>query len=119
MSLPRRRLTTRPPASRGTDEGRPTVKDGLRHIVGRTISAVVVARNKRPPREQVFLLFDDGSRFEFYGDNFTCCGGVDDAAGLERYVHSAQGEIAHIYSSGADKLKAWAIAHAAIGRARK
>ena len=53
------------------------MKSGLSQIVGRQIAGVVVATKDRSPREQVFLTFTDGTHFEFWGDNFSCGGGVD------------------------------------------
>lgn len=45
------------------------MKDGVRQIIGRTISSVVISeRNSGGPSTQVFLVFADGSCFEFYGD---------------------------------------------------
>ncbi len=38
-----------------------------------------------------------GTRFELWGEHFSCCGGVDHAAGLADYVESAQGEIVAMY----------------------
>ena len=54
------------------------MKDGLREIIGKTITNVIVARNeRRDPANQVFLVFDDGTYFEFWGAQFNCNGGVD------------------------------------------
>ena len=53
------------------------MKDGIKEIVGKRISAVVVARKKTgPPPAQVFLVFDDNTHFEIYG-SFTGAGGLD------------------------------------------
>ena len=73
------------------------MKDGLKYIVGKRIAAVVVAKSKRPPHIQVFFVFPDGSRFEFWGDSFSCCAGLDDARRIERYVKSGGGEIVAVY----------------------
>jgi hypothetical protein len=73
------------------------MKNGLAQIVGRRISGVAVARSPNSPRHQVFLVFEDGTRFEFWGDNFSCCSGVDEAAGILPYVRSAGGEIVDSY----------------------
>ena len=65
------------------------MKDGLKDIIGRQVAAVVVARSdKGSPRNQVFLVFTDGSNFEFWGDSFTCCGGVDRTRDIARYIKS-------------------------------
>lgn len=54
------------------------MKNGLREIIGKTITDVVVAYNKhRDPANQVFLVFDDGTYFEFWGAQFNCNSGVD------------------------------------------
>ncbi len=55
------------------------MKNGLAEIIGKTIADVIVARHRphRDPANQVFLVFDDGSYFEFWGADFNCNGGVD------------------------------------------
>mgnify|MGYP003576161309 CR=1 FL=1 len=73
------------------------MKDGVKYLVGKQIAAVVVARSQRPPHHQVFLVFPDGSRFELYGENFTCCGGLDRAEGIAEYVKSGGGEIVQVH----------------------
>ena len=45
----------------------------------------------------MFLVFTDGTRFELYGEAFTCCSGVDEAEGIGRYVRSSGGEIVGVY----------------------
>jgi hypothetical protein len=74
------------------------MKDGLKHIIGREIAAVVVAQSERDPRQQVFLIFSDGTRFEFWGASFNCCAGLDEAAGVVRYIEAGGGQIRRIYS---------------------
>ena len=103
------------------------MKDGLKHLVGKRISGVVTARSQRSPREQVFLVFTDGSRFELYGDNFTCCSGLDDAEGIERYVKSGGGEVAQVHGKTPETLAdlmrrdlaAWFETKALIARAKR
>ena len=74
------------------------MKDGLKYIVGKQIAAVIVAEsNERWFRNQVFLVFSDGSRFEFYGEQFSCCAGLDDAQRISAYVESGGGKIVGIY----------------------
>src|SRR5688572_5588164 len=74
------------------------MKNGLMYIVGKRIAAVVVASSKeRSPEQQVFLVFPDGSRFEIYGKQFTCCSGLDKAEDIERYVASGKGKIDAVY----------------------
>jgi hypothetical protein len=60
---------------------------------------VVAASEKNTPRHQVFLVFTDGSNFEFWGDSFTCCGGVDRTRDIERYIASGGGEVVAVYSN--------------------
>ena len=86
------------------------MKDGLKYIVGKRISAVVVAAsNVRDPRHQVFLVFPDGTRFEFWGENFSCCSGLDKAAGIADYVRSGKGEIRAVYEDDSLRLARQAI----------
>ena len=73
------------------------MKNGLQQIVGKDIVAVVVAESHRSPRNQVFLIFADGTRFELWGDHFSCCSGLDSVEGLERYVESGKGRIVQVY----------------------
>ena len=79
------------------------MKDGLAKIVGRRIAGVVVAQSPRGPRQQVFLVFEDGTRFEFWGENFSCCSDVDKAAGLADYVEMAGGKIVAMYGTLEDR----------------
>lgn len=49
------------------------VKDGAEQIIGKTIKGVVIKKAKpncRPPAMQLFLLFEDGTYYEFY--TFDC-----------------------------------------------
>lgn len=73
------------------------MKDGVKYLVGKQIAAVIVARSSRPPHHQIFLVFPDGSRFEFYGENFTCCSGLDHADGIEEYVKAGGGQIVQVH----------------------
>jgi len=73
------------------------MKNGLRYVVDKRISGVVVAASDRPPRQQVFLVFADGTCFELYGESFTCCSGLDDAAHIEGYVESNHGRFTAVY----------------------
>jgi hypothetical protein len=77
---------------------KPAVKD----IIGKTITGVVVKEGPRPnlPRTQVFLIFSDGTYYEFYSDsNITGAGGVD-KGGIEevRQYMSQHHEIIAEYS---------------------
>ena len=73
------------------------MKDGLKSIIGKRISAVVVAKGDIGRGNQVFLVFTDGTRFEFYGEKFNCVGELDDAAGIAEYVESAGGEVTKVF----------------------
>ena len=73
------------------------MKAGLAQIVGKRIMAVVVTSSERQPHQQVFLVFTDGSQFEFYGSSFNCCSGLDNAGDLFRYVASGRGKVENIY----------------------
>lgn len=42
------------------------MKHGLKHVVGKTIRAVLVKERTRTPQSQVFLVFTDGTYFELY-----------------------------------------------------
>jgi hypothetical protein len=75
------------------------MKGGLKHIVGKQITGVLVAASERSPHEQVFLVFADGSDFEFWGDDFNCGAGLDRADGIERYVRSGKGEVVRVYGA--------------------
>ena len=45
------------------------VKDSLSDLIGKTIRGVVVAHNEDGhPRSRVFLVFTDGTAFEFWGE---------------------------------------------------
>ena len=75
------------------------MKDGVKDIVGKTITSVVVGSGDMPPRAQVFLIFTDGTSFEFYGEAFSCCGGLDrqDVNSAQRYIRKAGGSVNDVY----------------------
>lgn len=57
------------------------IKDEVEQIIGKRISGVVIKKTKKPggsPTGQLFLLFDDGSYYEFYtyGCDIGTTGGV-------------------------------------------
>ena len=90
------------------------MKTGLKDIIGKQITAVVVAESDHAPKQQVFLVFADGTRFELYGEGFTCCSGLDRADGIEGYVESGGGKIVRVYGdvralAPADKAKVLAL----------
>ena len=117
------------------------MKPGVRQIVGKRIVGVVTAENPGGvPRTQAFLLFSDGSRFEFYGEHFSCCDGLDKGEGVLRYIASAGAKVTRAYGRveavpaavgperKADEdveallkrdLDAWEMAKAAVARARR
>lgn len=76
------------------------MKSGLKDIVGKTVKNVVVAKKDRGnPRNQVFLVFDDNTYFEFWGELFSCAGGVD-AGSIQdaiSYAERCSAEIVDIY----------------------
>lgn len=71
------------------------MKEGLHEIVGKTIHSVITANNDREPRIQVFLVFSDGTYFEFYGAAFTCTSALSQGglAAAERYAGLAGGTV--------------------------
>jgi hypothetical protein len=102
------------------------VNPGLAQVVGRRISGVVVAEGPRAPRQQVFLVFDDGTRFEFWGEWFSCCSGVTKSDGLAEYVEMVGGKIVQIYGALGDRgqkrareLHSRAVATMAIAKAKR
>jgi len=65
------------------------MKNGIARIAGKTVSAVVTAANPRSARQQVFLVFTDGTRLELRGEHlgFTWApsrGGLADAIDAAR-----------------------------------
>lgn len=76
------------------------MKDGIKQIVGKTIAAVVVASNSRRPHYQIFLVFDDETSFEIFGDAMTCASGLN-PWGIDRvlrYAKVAMGaSVNHVY----------------------
>jgi len=61
------------------------VKSGLKDMIGRTVSAVVIAERPHSPKVLLFLAFTDGTFYEIYGDDIhatsgVCNGGAQDAA---------------------------------------
>lgn len=65
------------------------MKPGIGHIIGKRIKHIVVSeQNAREPESQIFLVFDDDTYFEIYGD-LRVAGGVD-CGGLESAVNYAK-----------------------------
>ena len=75
------------------------MKDGVKQTIGKTIRRVVVAGNTSPPQRQVFLVFDDGTYFEFWGDSFTGAGGIlnGDIDEIASYIAKMGAHITDIY----------------------
>lgn len=42
------------------------VKSGVKRILGKTISGIIVKDREGTPKTQLFLLFDDDTWYEFY-----------------------------------------------------
>jgi hypothetical protein len=57
---------------------------GIGLIVGKTISGIIVRRGAESPRNQSFLLFDDGTAYEIWTDDYLGLGSEPDAAGAEQ-----------------------------------
>ena len=49
----------------------------LKVILGKTIQAVVIRSGDHNPKDQVFLVFDDGTAYEFYGAEINSASGLD------------------------------------------
>jgi hypothetical protein len=59
-------------------------KAAVADIIGKTIKHVVVKEGDRQPRSQVFLVFTDGSYYEFYSATAPIVGaGGLDVGGIE------------------------------------
>lgn len=72
------------------------MKDGIKQILGKTVSSVIIAENaRRSPKSQVFLVFSDGTYFEMWGDSVACAGGID-KGGPETAIAYAESIGAHV-----------------------
>ncbi len=74
----------------------------LQVILGKTIQAVVIRSGDQNPKEQVYLVFDDGAAYEFYGSEINSASGLD-AGGKEgalKYVTKFCGEIKTVERGG-------------------
>ena len=77
------------------------LKDGLPQLLGKRICGAVVKQGDRSPRMQVFLVFDDGTHYEFYTDTaIHGIGGVD-PGGME-HVRNYMQEMAIVFECGGD-----------------
>jgi hypothetical protein len=69
------------------------MKPGVKNIVGKTIAAVLVKERANTPRGQVFLVFSDGTYFEFYATE----GNIQGASDLR---HGTFGDVKAYMPSG-------------------
>ena len=78
------------------------MKTGIQKIIGKTVSHVVVATNERAPRQQMFLVFSDGTMLEFWGEHFNCGSGLDRGGMAEAVWHARAGgaKITEIHPDG-------------------
>ncbi len=53
------------------------MKDGIKQIMGKTIKGVVVKEDIYPSESQVFLIFTDGTYYEFYSKKISGTSEVD------------------------------------------
>lgn len=51
--------------------------DALNKVIGKRINGIVFAESLGPPRHQLFLIFDDGTHYELYGDDISGCKDID------------------------------------------
>lgn len=51
--------------------------NSFKRVIGKRIHGLVVAAHPESPRRQVFLIFDDGSFYELFGDDISGCKGID------------------------------------------
>jgi hypothetical protein len=62
--------------------------DEFQGLVGKTIAGVVMGVGHESPRKQIFLVFDDDTYYELYGDTLKGAGGLD-KGGLAKAVKDA------------------------------
>jgi hypothetical protein len=66
------------------------MRDGIRQIIGKTITGLIVKERVNPetgPATQVFLLFSDGTNYELYGNVVGTSGlGKMDVLDIKRYM---------------------------------
>jgi hypothetical protein len=58
-------------------------EDEIRKLVGKRIDGIVVAKHDRTPKNQVFLIFNDGTYYELYGDEINGCKSIDQGGSKE------------------------------------
>jgi len=61
------------------------MKTAVKSIIGKTISGVLVKESPdpTPPASQVFLVFDDGTYYEFFSNSKICGAGGIDEGGMQ------------------------------------
>lgn len=76
------------------------MRDSVRQIIGKTVTSIVVAESDSTPRNQLFLVFDDGTSFEFWGEHCQCASGLDGDGVKEilAYIKRSNGEVITVYS---------------------
>jgi hypothetical protein len=80
------------------------IKESLRQVLGKTIKAVVVCRNpESEPKYQLFLVFKDGTSFEFWVDQnqLSMASKVDDEdlARVVELANQREGTDVHVFES--------------------
>lgn len=76
------------------------MKDGIRQILGKTVSGVIVKESDSEPRSQCFLLFSDGSYYEMYGHiAFTNGLGSGSADEVKEYMSSRMKVVFEAYGA--------------------
>lgn len=71
------------------------MKPGLQLLPGKTIAAVITATCKDSPRQQLILVFTDGTQLELHGEHFDCTKGLDrgDVAEAVRFARGTGGDV--------------------------
>lgn len=66
------------------------MKPEIREIIGRRIAAVYLLDGDSEPRQQLYLVFDDGTYYELYGPSIGTTAGVKRGIGrdIEAYAQS-------------------------------
>lgn len=62
------------------------IKDGVRKILGKRVAGVMVKNSANTPRAQVFLVFNDGTYYEFYSSVEISSGGSIDPGGRKEII---------------------------------
>ena len=62
-------------------------------VVGKQISGVIISKHDDSPRDQVFLVFNDGTYYELYGSDIGGCNDIDKGTfdDLSEFVRSRRG----------------------------